>query len=183
MGGMNEVYRECLKCPLTFQTSLTYLISPKWGGKASPLILSLYLVRTFSVTKYFCFILPASSLPLQWTDREHNMEYGLQKIVLSVQLVEPGTVYVIQNFLIQIFHKLCIICCVFLIICYMEQNGRGVDCFCKSPVHSVMDYRFAVPVCCVTNSRCTVCIPCVSNCAVIQILCSFNIRCCASLYM
>lgn len=73
-GMVNEVYRECLKCPLTFQTSLTYLISPKWGGKASPLILSLYLVRTFSVTKYFCFILPASSLPLQWTDREHNME-------------------------------------------------------------------------------------------------------------
>ena len=89
----------------------------------------------------------------------------------------------IQNFLIQIFHKLCIICCVFLIICYMEQNGRGVDCFCKSPVHSVMDYRFAVPVCCVTDSRCTVCIPCVSNCAVIQILCSFNIRCCASLVL
>ena len=64
MGGMNEVYRECLKCAsLRVQTSLTYLISPKWGGKASPLILPLYLVRTFSVTKYFCFILPASSLP------------------------------------------------------------------------------------------------------------------------
>ena len=87
----------------------------------------------------------------------------------------------IQNLLIQIFHKLCIICCVFFIARYMGQYSGGIDRFCKSPVHSIVNHRLAIPVCSVADSRSTVCVPCVGNSTIVQVLSCFHIRCCTSL--
>ena len=92
--------------------------------------------------------------------------------------MKPGTFFVIQHFFIQIFHKLRISLCIFLLSCHMPEHSRCINCLGKYPVHSVMDYRFAIPVCRIYNPRCTIRIPTIFYSPVKKLLCSLNIRSC-----
>ena len=57
----------------------------------------------------------------------------------------------------------------------MIKNCRGIDRFCKSPVHTVTYHRFAIPICRVYNSRCTICIPAIFYCCCVKFLCCLEI--------
>ena len=79
-----------------------------------------------------------------------------------------------RTFSSKIFHKTLHNLHLFLIICYMEQNGRGVDCFCKSSAfcHGLQVCRSSLlcngfPMQSAFHAS--------TFRAVIQILCSFNI--------
>ena len=84
----------------------------------------------------------------------------------------------VQNFLVQILHKFCIIITIFCLLCKMIKNCRRVDCLCQGPVHAVMNHRFSFPVCGVYDTAGTIHIPGVCHCTVIQIFCCINIFFC-----
>ena len=54
--------------------------------------------------------------------------YGADQVVVCIQLMEPGAVYMIQNLFIQILHELSEVVCIFLVAGYMEQNCGSIDC-------------------------------------------------------
>ena len=101
--------------------------------------------------------------------------YGADQVVVCIQLMEPGAVYMIQNLFIQILHELSEVVCIFLVAGYMEQNCGSIDCFCQSPVHSVVNNRFAVPIGGVNDTRSAVSIPCVFDCTVVQVFCNSDV--------
>ena len=77
----------------------------------------------------------------------------------------------IHDHFIQVLHKRSIIFRIFLLTGHMIKNCRGIDRFRKSPVHTVMYHRFAIPICRVYNSRCTICVPAVFYCCCVKIFC------------
>ena len=85
--------------------------------------------------------------------------------------MKPGAVFVIHDHFIQVLHKHSIIFRIFLLTGHMIKNCRGIDRFRKSPVHTVMYHRFAIPICRVYNSRCTICVPAVFYCCCVKVFC------------
>ena len=84
-------------------------------------------------------------------------------MVLAIQLMEPGTVLVIQDSRVQVFHKGSVIRSILFLAYYMVEQCRSVDGFCQGPVHSVVHYRVSVPVGGVCNAGSTVTVPGVSD--------------------
>ena len=81
----------------------------------------------------------------------------------------------IHDHFIQILHEFCIVFRIFFPAGHMIKNRRSIDCLCKCPVHTVMYHRFSLPVCCVYNPRCTICIPAVFYGCCIKVLCCLEI--------
>ena len=98
-----------------------------------------------------------------------------EKVVIPVKLMEPGTIYVVHDFLIQILHELRVFVRVFLASGHMIKCGGSVDRFRESPVHAVMDDRLPVPIRRIYYAGCSVCIPSVRDRAVKEILCGLYI--------
>ena len=88
--------------------------------------------------------------------------------VMPVQLVKPGTAGRIQHRGIQILHKPGIIVGVSLFPGNPVKDCGCIDSFRQSPVHPVMNDRFAIPVGGIDNSLCPIGIPAVLNCTGIQ---------------
>ena len=65
----------------------------------------------------------------------------------------------IPDNLIEILKKHAVILGIFCFAGYMPEDRRGIDRFCKSPVHPVMHHRLSIPVCGIDKSRRTVNIP------------------------
>ena len=84
----------------------------------------------------------------------------------------------VENFFVQILHKLCIRLCITYVFRHTVKHCRCIDCLSQRPVHSVVDTGISLPVRCIDNPRCSVCIPGILNCPVKQILSSFYIRLC-----
>ena len=101
--------------------------------------------------------------------------YGSFQMIMLVQLMEPGAILVIHDHFIQILHEFCIVFRIFFPAGHMIKNRRSIDCLCKCPVHTVMYHRFSLPVCCVYNPRCTICIPAVFYGCCIKVLCCLEI--------
>src|SRR5699024_5220710 len=59
--------------------------------------------------------------------------------------------------------------------CNVVQHRGGIDRLCQSPVHTVMDYRFAFPICSINNTGSSICVPCVFHCTVKEIFCCFYV--------
>ena len=57
----------------------------------------------------------------------------------------------------------------------MIKHCRCIDCFCQRPVHSVMYYRFSIPVCRINDSECPIRIPRILNSPVKQLFCRLYI--------
>ena len=75
----------------------------------------------------------------------------------------------IQYLFIQITEKHCIVIGILLFVSDMPKYHRSIDCFCKSPVHAVMNDRVSLPVCSIDDTRCTVCVPCIFDRPLIEI--------------
>ena len=98
--------------------------------------------------------------------------------LLLIQLMEPGAVHVVDGLLIKVLHKGRIIVCVLSLSRHMVQAGACADRLGQRPVHPVVHHRLSVPVRCVHNAGCAVCVPAVRDLSPVELLCRFQERLC-----
>lgn len=100
---------------------------------------------------------------LAWPD-------GADDLVVLVQLVEPGTILVVDQVFVDVLPEDCILVLVPLLADDGGQRGGGVHGFGESPMHTVSDDGLAVPISGVGQANGAFGVPCIGKCLGEQVL-------------